>query len=152
MQSRHVFVLDPDTNVSTSLFAFGPTGSPPPPVPECHATGVLERDSKGDWKWLAWHIARPVDAKTQAKAIAAGRTPPPIPRAVSKQAEAVVNVFEASIGRWSSNNGIAYVAANVDATNLKRPKDKPVPYRLLAIYENAGGWKLVSAHFSYLAK
>lgn len=178
---------------------------PPPPVPKFHATGVLERD-QGEWRWVAWHIARPVDAKTQAKALAAGRTPPPLARAVSKDAEAAVKVFEASIGdpkkfaetiymarkdivlygselrertvggakvkakllAWNLGfkvrdgivagraGAIAYIAANVDAISMKRPKDKPVPYRLLALYEasgpaSKGGWQLVSAHFSFIA-
>ncbi len=49
----------------------------------------------------------------------------------------------------TANKTVAYVAANVDATSLKKPKDKPLPYRLLAIYEKTGTqWKLVSAQFS----
>ena len=46
---------------------------------------------------------------------------------------------------------VAWVAANVDAKSAKKPKDKPVPYRLLAIYEKTGAdWKLVHAHFSFI--
>lgn len=41
----------------------------------------------------------------------------------------------------------AYVVANVDASNAAV---KNVPYRLLAIYEQAGGaWKIVQLNFSY---
>jgi hypothetical protein len=46
---------------------------------------------------------------------------------------------------------VAWVAANVDSTSVKKPKDKPVPYRVLAIYEKTGAeWKLVHANFAYL--
>lgn len=49
----------------------------------------------------------------------------------------------------AANKSVAYVAANVDAVSLKKPNDKPMPYRLFAIYEKTGGaWKLVLAHFS----
>jgi len=44
---------------------------------------------------------------------------------------------------------IAWVAANVDAVPLKNPLVKPMPYRVLAIYElNGAKWRLVQAHFS----
>jgi hypothetical protein len=46
---------------------------------------------------------------------------------------------------------VAWVAANVDSTSAKKPKDKPVPYRLFAIYEKTGAeWKLVHANFTYI--
>jgi hypothetical protein len=49
----------------------------------------------------------------------------------------------------TANKALAYVAANIEATSLKKPNDKPSPYRLLAIYEKTtAGWKLVVAHFS----
>ncbi|HVK85767.1 MAG TPA: nuclear transport factor 2 family protein [Kofleriaceae bacterium] len=49
----------------------------------------------------------------------------------------------------SANKQVAWVAANVDARSLKRPKDKPLPYRVLFVYEKAGdAWKLVLLHFS----
>lgn len=51
----------------------------------------------------------------------------------------------------TSSKTVGWVAANVDAKSLKRPKDKPVPYRLLFLYEKTGtSWKLVSAHFSFV--
>lgn len=51
----------------------------------------------------------------------------------------------------TANKQVAWVAANVAASSPKRPKDKPTPYRVLAVYENAGGWKLVQLHFSFTA-
>jgi hypothetical protein len=49
----------------------------------------------------------------------------------------------------SASKTIAYVAANVDATSLARPKDKPMPYRLFVVYEKTGAaWQIVLAHFS----
>lgn len=51
----------------------------------------------------------------------------------------------------TSSKTVAWVAANLDSTSLKKPKDKPVPYRLFAIYEKTGAdWKLVSASFAYI--
>jgi ketosteroid isomerase-like protein len=51
----------------------------------------------------------------------------------------------------TSNHAVAWVAANVDAISQKKPTDKPVPYRVLFLYEKAGaGWKLVQAHFSFV--
>ncbi len=50
----------------------------------------------------------------------------------------------------TSSKTVAWVAANVDATSAKHPKDKPVPYRMLFVYENTGGaWQLVQAQFSF---
>lgn len=47
------------------------------------------------------------------------------------------------------SSNVAWVAANVDAMSLARPKAKPTPYRILAIYEKTGGtWSLVQIHFS----
>jgi hypothetical protein len=52
----------------------------------------------------------------------------------------------------TSSKTVAWVTANVDATSLKKPKDKPVPYRLFVIYEKTGAeWKLVHANFAYIA-
>ena len=49
----------------------------------------------------------------------------------------------------TSSKTVGWVAANVDAR--KNPKDKPVPYRVLFIYEKKGTeWKLVNAHFSFV--
>ena len=52
----------------------------------------------------------------------------------------------------TSSKTIAFVAANLDATSLKKPKAKPTPYRVLFVYENTGtSWQLVQAHFSVVA-
>lgn len=49
----------------------------------------------------------------------------------------------------TASKTLAYVAANVDATSLARPKDKPMPYRLFVIYEKTGAaWQIVLMHFS----
>ncbi|HTJ40967.1 MAG TPA: hypothetical protein VL463_02700 [Kofleriaceae bacterium] len=51
----------------------------------------------------------------------------------------------------SSSKTVAWIAANLDATSKKKPKDKPVPYRALFVYEKQGAdWKLVVASFAYL--
>jgi len=51
----------------------------------------------------------------------------------------------------TSSKAIGWVVANVDAKSAKKPKDKPVPYRLLFLYEKKGtAWKLVSANFSFV--
>jgi len=51
----------------------------------------------------------------------------------------------------TSSKTVGWVAANVNAKSPKKPKDKPVPYRLLFIYEKKGTeWKLVNAHFSFV--
>ncbi|MBA3463206.1 MAG: nuclear transport factor 2 family protein [Deltaproteobacteria bacterium] len=51
----------------------------------------------------------------------------------------------------TSSKTVAWVAANVDSTSAKKPKDKPVPYRVLALYEKSGkDWKLVHANFAYI--
>ena len=47
---------------------------------------------------VAWHYAYAVTAAQQAKAVAAGTTPPAIPRRIDPGAEAVVKKFEATIG------------------------------------------------------
>lgn len=45
---------------------------------------------------------------------------------------------------------VAWVAANVDATSTKKPKNPSEPYRVLALYEKTGSeWKLVQAQFSF---
>jgi hypothetical protein len=50
----------------------------------------------------------------------------------------------------TSSKTVAWVAANVDASSAKHPKDKPVPYRMLLVYEQtAGAWQLVQAQFSF---
>jgi hypothetical protein len=49
----------------------------------------------------------------------------------------------------TASKNVAWVAANVDATSIKRPKDPPQPYRVLAIYEKTpAAWKLVQLSFS----
>ncbi|MBL0216221.1 MAG: nuclear transport factor 2 family protein [Myxococcales bacterium] len=49
----------------------------------------------------------------------------------------------------SKSGKLAWVAANVDAGQPKRPKAKPIPYRVFAIYELTGTeWKLVQLQFS----
>jgi hypothetical protein len=51
------------------------------------------------------------------------------------------------VAGMASTKSVAWVAANVNASNAKL---KPIPYRLLAIYEQTGGaWKIVQLHFSY---
>ena len=51
----------------------------------------------------------------------------------------------------TASKSVAWVAANVDSTSAKKPKDKPVPYRVFAIYEKTGtDWKLVHANFAYI--
>ncbi len=50
----------------------------------------------------------------------------------------------------STSKTVAWVAANVDATSIKKPTNPAEPYRVLAVYEKAGSvWKLVQAHFSF---
>ncbi|MCE9577820.1 MAG: nuclear transport factor 2 family protein [Deltaproteobacteria bacterium] len=50
----------------------------------------------------------------------------------------------------TTGGGVAWVAANVSARAIKRPKDKAMPYRVLFLYEKVGSaWQLVQAHFSY---
>jgi hypothetical protein len=49
----------------------------------------------------------------------------------------------------SKSGKVAWVAANVDAGQVKRPKAKPIPYRVFAVYELTGTeWKLVQLQFS----
>jgi hypothetical protein len=49
----------------------------------------------------------------------------------------------------SKSGKLAWAAANVDAVQAKRPKAKPIPYRVFAIYELVGtDWKLVALQFS----
>jgi hypothetical protein len=50
----------------------------------------------------------------------------------------------------SAGKTVAWIAANVDATPVKRKTAKPVPYRVLFVYEldTEGAWRLVQAHFS----
>jgi hypothetical protein len=49
----------------------------------------------------------------------------------------------------SKSGKVAWVAANVDALQNKRPKAKSIPYRMFAIYELVGrDWKLVHLQFS----
>ncbi len=51
----------------------------------------------------------------------------------------------------TTGGGVAWVAANVSARAIKRPKDKAMPYRVLFLYERVGGaWQLVQASFSYV--
>ena len=49
----------------------------------------------------------------------------------------------------SKSGKVAWVAANVDALQNKRPNAKPIPYRLFVVYELVGkDWKLVHLQFS----
>lgn len=58
-------------------------------------------------------------------------------------------VRDGVVAGTTTSKTVAFVAANVDATSQARPKDKPMPYRLLLIYEKTGGaWQVVVAHFS----
>ena len=44
---------------------------------------------------------------------------------------------------------VAWVAANVDARSLKKPRSKALPFRVFALYEKVGEqWKLVQIQFS----
>jgi hypothetical protein len=46
---------------------------------------------------------------------------------------------------------VVWIAANLSARGVKRPKDKPMPYRVLFLYEHAAaGWQLVQANSSYV--
>ncbi len=50
----------------------------------------------------------------------------------------------------TSSKTVAWVAANVDASFVDKPKAKSVPYRVLALYEKTGGaWQVVSLSFSF---
>lgn len=49
----------------------------------------------------------------------------------------------------SKSGRIAWVGANIDAVQVRRPKAKPIPYRVFAIYELDGkDWKLLHLQFS----
>ncbi len=49
----------------------------------------------------------------------------------------------------SKSGNVAWVAANVDARSLKKPKAKALPFRVFALYEKIGEqWKLVQIQFS----
>jgi len=49
----------------------------------------------------------------------------------------------------SKSGKLAWVAANVDALQNKRPNAKAIPYRVFAIYEKTGtDWKLVQIQFT----
>lgn len=51
----------------------------------------------------------------------------------------------------AGSGNVAWVAANVDATSVKKPGSKPTPYRVFCIYEKGdAGWKLVVMHFSFV--
>lgn len=71
---------------------------------------------------------------------------------VAKQITAWNLVFKVRDGLRagvSKSGKVAWVAANVDAGQVKRPKAKPIPYRLFAIYELDGkDWKLVQLQFT----
>jgi hypothetical protein len=50
----------------------------------------------------------------------------------------------------SANGALAWVAANVDATPVVKPRAKATPYRALFVYLKAGDhWELVQAQFSF---
>jgi len=71
---------------------------------------------------------------------------------VAKQITAWNLVFKVRDGvraGVSKSGKLAWVAANVDAGQIKRPKAKPIPYRVFAIYELDGkDWKLVQLQFA----
>lgn len=71
---------------------------------------------------------------------------------VAKQITAWNLVFKVRDGLRagvSKSGKVAWVAANVDAGQVKRPKAKPIPYRVFAIYELDGkDWKLVQLQFT----
>jgi hypothetical protein len=71
---------------------------------------------------------------------------------VAKQIKAWNLVFKVRDGLRagvSKSGKVAWVAANVDAGQVKRPKAKPIPYRVFAIYELDGkDWKLVQLQFA----
>ncbi len=49
----------------------------------------------------------------------------------------------------SKSGHVAWVAANVDAKSPRRPKDKPIPFRIFVLYEKiATTWKVVQMQFS----
>jgi hypothetical protein len=49
----------------------------------------------------------------------------------------------------SKSGAVAWIAANVDAKSLKKPKAKALPFRVFALYEKiADQWKLVQIQFS----
>jgi hypothetical protein len=174
-----------------------PGPCPPNKEPPLHTTGLLERDGK-EWRWVAWHIAKPVSSKDQQAIDKQGTLPEALPKAVTG-ADDVVKVFEgsladgkslaatvstrkevvlygsakgervvggskvkATLAKWNlkltvrdgiqagvtTNKQVAYLAANVDAVSAKKPGDKASPYRILAVYEKQGTWKLVQLHFS----
>lgn len=51
----------------------------------------------------------------------------------------------------TASKSVAWVAAHVDATPIKKPTAKPTPYRVLFFYEREKDvWKLVNAHFSFV--
>jgi len=49
----------------------------------------------------------------------------------------------------TTSGTVAWVAANLDATSMKKKGGKPTPYRALFIYEKTSGWQLVQIHFSF---
>lgn len=50
----------------------------------------------------------------------------------------------------SAKGTVAWVAANVDAVPVAKPKAKAIPYRVTAIYEKVGtDWQVVQLHFSF---
>lgn len=59
-------------------------------------------------------------------------------------------VVDGLVADTTASGTIAWVAANVDAVSTKKPRAKPDPYRMTAIYEKTdAGWKLVNLQFSY---
>ena len=71
---------------------------------------------------------------------------------VSKQIQGWNLIFKVRDGvraGLSKSGKVAWVAANVDALQNKRPKAKAIPYRMFLIYELVGtNWKLVHLQFS----
>lgn len=64
-----------------------------------------------------------------------------------KLAFAVKDGVQAGI---TTGGKVAWVAANVEARPFGKPKAKPAPYRLTAIYERTGAeWRVVQLQFSF---
>ena len=73
-------------------------------------------------------------------------------RQVAKQIQSWNLIFKVRDGvraGVSKSGKVAWVAANVNALQNKRPNAKPIPYRMFAVYELVGtAWKLVHLQFS----
>ncbi len=77
-------------------------------------------------------------------------------RYVGPQAKATIakwnftfTVRDGTRAGMSKSKTVAWVAANVDAKSVKKPKAKALPFRAFALYEKVGdAWKLVQIQFS----